>query len=97
MKLYPGQEAEYRKRHTEIWPELKELLKQNGVGEYSIFLDQETLSLFAVMLVADSEKLNMLPHEEIMKRWWHHMADIMETNEDESPVSTSLEEVFYLP
>ena len=32
----------------------------------------------------------------IVQKWWKFMADIMETNSDFSPVSTQLEEVFYM-
>jgi L-rhamnose mutarotase len=97
MKLSPGKEAEYKKRHDEIWPELQELLKEAGISEYSIFLDEETSSLFGVLKIVDKAKLDTLPQQEIMQRWWKYMADIMETNEDNSPVSIPLKEVFYLP
>ena len=97
MKLFPGGEAEYKKRHDEIWPELQALLKQTGISEYSIFLDRETNSLFGVLQIADSAKMDTLPQQAVMQRWWAHMADIMDANEDHSPVSIPLEEVFYLP
>jgi len=41
MKLKPGFETEYKKRHDEIWPALSTLLKENGISDYSIFLDEE--------------------------------------------------------
>lgn len=97
MKLFPGKEAEYKKRHDEIWPELSALLKQNGISDYSIFLDRETNALFGVLQVSDATSLDRLPGHEVMQRWWAYMADIMETNPDRSPVSIPLEEVFYLP
>lgn len=97
MKLYPDKVAEYKKRHDEIWPELQQLLQKTGIRDYSIFLDEETLSLFGILKVADPRALDNLPQQPIMKKWWHHMKDIMETNEDESPVSIPLKEVFYLP
>jgi L-rhamnose mutarotase len=96
MKLLKGFEAEYKKRHDEIWPELKSLLKETGISDYSIFLDEETNDLFAYFTIEDNKKLNELPSKEIMKKWWAYMKDIMETNEDNSPVSIPLEEVFYL-
>jgi L-rhamnose mutarotase len=96
MKLLKGYEAEYKKRHDEIWGELKDLLKQTGISDYSIFLDEETNDLFAYFTIEDDKKLNELPAKEIMKKWWAYMKDIMETNEDNSPVSTPLKEVFYL-
>lgn len=97
MKLFPGFVAEYKKRHDNLWPELKDLLKENGVRRYSIFLDEGTLTLFGVMEVEDEDRLNALPEHPVMKKWWSHMRDIMETNPDNSPVSVPLKEVFYLP
>lgn len=97
MKLFPGFEAEYRKRHENLWPELKELLRQSGISEYSIFLDESTLTLFGVMHVADPAVVDDLPHHPVMQKWWSYMRDIMETNPDHSPVSVPLQEVFYLP
>jgi L-rhamnose mutarotase len=97
MKLRKGFEVEYKKRHDEIWPELSELLKETGISDYSIFLDEETHDLFAYFTTEDDQKLNGLPHKQIMKKWWHYMKDIMETKDDDSPVSIPLKEVFYLP
>lgn len=97
MKLLPGMEAEYRKRHDEIWPELKALLAEAGVSDYSIHLDRETNTLFAVLDRAENHGMASLPDHPVMRRWWAHMADIMETNPDNSPVATELVTVFHLP
>jgi L-rhamnose mutarotase len=97
MKLFPGFEEEYKKRHDEIWPDLVQLLKEAGIREYSIFLDEETSSLFGVLKIDEPQKLDNLPQQEVMQRWWKYMADVMESNPDHSPVSTPLKEVFYLP
>jgi L-rhamnose mutarotase len=51
MYLNEGQKEEYKKRHAEIWPELKQLLKEAGISEYSIFFDDETNTLFAFQKV----------------------------------------------
>ena len=96
MHLHKGFEEEYKKRHDALWPELKDLLKKSGVHDYSIFLDEATNTLFGVMQVQDPELLEDLPQHPVMKKWWAHMRDIMETNSDNSPVSTQLKEVFYL-
>jgi L-rhamnose mutarotase len=97
MKLFDGNEAEYKKRHDEIWPELMALLKETGISEYSIFLDIETNSLFGYLNIGDTKKLDDLPGEPVIKKWWDYMKDIMECNEDNSPVTIPLKEVFYLP
>jgi L-rhamnose mutarotase len=96
MKLKPGFEAEYRRRHDAIWPELKQLLKDAGIEDYSIFLDADTHTLFAVQKIKDETGSQDLGQNEIVKKWWTFMADIMETNPDNSPVSVPLREVFYL-
>jgi L-rhamnose mutarotase len=96
MKLFKGKEDEYKKRHDAIWPELKSLLKTTGIEDYSIFLDEETNILFGVLKVEDTLKLDELPHHPVMRKWWNYMKDLMETNEDGSPVSVRMSEVFYL-
>lgn len=95
MKLKPGCEAEYKKRHDEIWPELSLLLTETGVSDYSIFLDEETHTLFAVQKQSGASSQD-LGSTEIVQKWWAYMADIMETNPDNSPVSVPLKEVFHL-
>jgi len=96
MKLKPGCEAEYQKRHDEIWPELKAELRKAGVSDYSIYLDRETLLLFAFQRLADDHASDSLPRSPVVKRWWASMAPLMETNPDLSPYSRSLSEVFHL-
>ena len=96
MKLYPGFREEYTRRHDEIWPELKKLLKESGVGNYSIFLDEETNTLFAYQEQAGEASSQDLGSTEIVRKWWKFMADIMETNPDNSPVSVPLTEVFHM-
>ena len=96
MQLFKGFEEEYKKRHDEIWPELQDLLKESGISDYSIFLDETTNSLFGVMKVENKETVDKLPEQPVMQRWWKYMGDIMESNPDNSPVSIPLKEVFHL-
>ena len=97
MQLHPGQAEEYERRHDEIWPELAALLRQSGISDYSIFLDEGTGILFGVLRRAPDHTMDSLPETEIMQRWWAHMADIMETQADNKPVLTPLRQVFHLP
>ncbi|MFG6687300.1 L-rhamnose mutarotase [Mariniflexile sp. HNIBRBA6329] len=96
MKLKSGFETEYKKRHDEIWPELATLLSETGIQDYSIFLDEETLTLFAVQKISQDFDEAYLPNHPIVKKWWAYMADIMDTNPDNSPVAKPLKEVFHL-
>jgi L-rhamnose mutarotase len=97
MKLKKGCEEEYQRRHNAIWDEMKSLLKDEGVFDYSIFLHRETSTLFAVQKTKEKEGSQDLKDNPIVQKWWEYMKDIMETNEDNSPVTIFLEEVFYLP
>jgi L-rhamnose mutarotase len=96
MKILPGYADEYKKRHDLIWPELKSLLKIHGISDYSIFLDEESHFLFGKMTVKNMAIFNRLPESTIMKKWWEYMKDIMVTNEDASPVSIPLKQVFFM-
>ncbi len=96
MKLKPGFEKEYEKRHNEIWPELKQLILESGVYDYSIYLDKETNTLFASQKVKGGAGSQDLGNNPIVQKWWAYMADIMESNPDNSPVSIELNEEFYL-
>ena len=96
MKLYPGFEKEYEKRHNQLWPEMRDMIHEYGGRNYSIFLDQETLTLFGYLEIEDEEKWNASAQTAICRKWWDYKADIMETNPDNSPVSVDLQPVFHL-
>ena len=96
MKLYEGQEAEYEKRHNQLWPEMKDMIHEYGGKNYTIFLDKETLTLFCYIEIEDEERWAKGADTAINRKWWDFMADIMETNPDNSPVSIDLKEVFHL-
>lgn len=97
MHLTPGCRDEYMKRHDEIWPELVTLLKDAGISDYSIHLDEETSILFGVLWRADDHKMDTLPEHAVVQKWWAFMADIMETKPDNEPVAVALTPVFHLP
>ncbi len=96
MTLNPGQEAEYERRHNPIWPDLEATLKEHGAHNYSIFLDQASNRLFGYVEIEDEERWAAIAQTEVCQRWWAHMADIMATNPDNSPVAVELDEVFHL-
>ncbi|RCS23598.1 L-rhamnose mutarotase [Phyllobacterium salinisoli] len=96
MRLNPGMEAEYKRRHDAIWPELVDLLHDAGVSDYSIHLDPETNTLFGVLTRPTDHRMAALPDHPVMKKWWAHMADIMATNPDNSPVQSELVTLFHL-
>lgn len=97
MFLHPGREAEYQARHDALWPELAQLLQDSGVHDYSIYLDREHHTLFAVLRRDVDHTMDRLPDHPVMRRWWAHMADLMRTNADGSPVVEPLPCLFHLP
>lgn len=96
MQLKPGYEQEYRKRHDEIWPELKRALSEAGITDYSIFLDEKTLGLFAVLRLRPDNTRETLPTLPVMRRWWDHMADLMEVDATNQPLERALTPVFHM-
>ena len=96
MFLNEGAEEEYIKRHNAIWPELVDEIKKYGGSNYSIYLNRETNQLFSYLEIQDEDRWNSRARSEITKKWWKHMADIMETNPDKSPVFIPMPEVFHL-
>jgi len=96
MQLKPGVVDEYRRRHDEIWPELTEAISAAGIYDYSIFLDEETLALFAVLKLREDNDRDALPHQPVMQRWWDYMAPLMEVEPSNRPVEWPLVPLFYL-
>lgn len=97
MTLLPGCADEYRRRHDAIWPELAALLKSVGISDYSIHLDPQSNALFAVLWRTDDHRMEELPDHSVMRKWWAHMADLMETHPDGAPVVHPLLPMFHLP
>lgn len=96
MSLRVGNQAEYERRHNPIWPELEELLKDQGVWSYSIFVNRETDQLFAYVEIESEERWQQIAQSQVCQRWWENMKELMLTNDDDSPVTTNLDEVFHL-
>ena len=96
MKLYDGLEEEYEKRHNELWPEMQDMIHQHGGKNYSIFLDKDTNTLFGYLEIEDEKLWAESANTAINRKWWDFMADIMETNSDNSPVCVDLQKIFHL-
>ncbi len=96
MKLYDGMKEEYARRHNALWQEMKDMIHEYGGSNYSIYLDEETNTLFGYIELEDEELWAKSADTAICRKWWDFMADIMETNPDNSPVSIDLTDVFHL-
>ena len=96
MHLYEGMAEEYERRHNLLWPEMKDMIHEYGGHNYSIFLDNETNVLYGYIEIEEEEKWAKSADTAINRKWWDYMADIMDTNPDNSPVSVYLKPVFHL-
>lgn len=96
MYLHEGMEAEYKRRHDALWPEMIEMIHAYGGKNYTIFLDRDTNTLFGYLEIENEEKWADSANTAICRKWWDYMADIMDTNPDNSPVSIDLANVFHL-
>lgn len=96
MQLKPGTVEEYRRRHDAIWPELSALLTETGIRDYSIFLDEESLALFAVLRVTPDNTRETLADHPVMRRWWDYMAALMEVEPGNRPVEWPLPLLFHM-
>ncbi len=96
MKVYPDMHEEYERRHQEIWPEMVKGLKDHSVKNYSIYLDEETSLLFGYLEIENIELWSEFTFTEINQKWWKYMKPVMETNEDSSPITRDLKQVFTL-
>ena len=96
MQLNPGLAAEYERRHNELWLEMVDMIHAHGGKNYSIFLDSDTNVLYGYIEIEDEELWKKSADTAINRKWWDFMADIMETNPDNSPVAQDLKLMFHL-
>ena len=96
MSVNEGSEQEYEKRHRPIWPELEQVLRDHGVHNYSIFIDEQTRQLFGYAEIEDEARWAAIAQTPICQKWWVHMKELMPANPDNSPVSSTLREVFHI-
>jgi L-rhamnose mutarotase len=96
MAIHPGQAAEYERRHRPIWQDLEATLLEHGVRSYSIFLDPQTNDLFGYVELDSEEQWAAIAQTDVCRRWWRYMREIMPSNDDDSPVSREMREMFHI-
>ena len=96
MSVNEGQETEYIRRHNPIWPDLEAVLKDHGVHNYSIFLHRPTRQLFAYVEIENVARWEAIAETLMCQKWWKFMCNIMPSHPDNSPITSTLHEVFHL-
>jgi L-rhamnose mutarotase len=98
LKVRPDKIEEYKIRHTQVWPEMLEALRQTGWHNYSLFLRPDGL-LVGYLEADDFERCRAAMKEhQVNARWQAEMAPLFESlggaGADDS--MHTLEEVFHL-
>ena len=89
--------AEYIRRHDELWPEMKSVLKEAGIVNYSIWLDGEEVFGYYECEKGAAYAARIQAESPVVERWNEFMKDVMDMTMDEKTgAQPLLEEVFYL-
>lgn len=79
------------RRHDQIWPEMKALIKEAGIKNYSIWNIGE--ELFGYFETQDIDKCkDIIKKSEVKKRWDEYMKDIIK----EDPDGGAMELMFFI-
>lgn len=97
-RVLPGKLAEYRRRHDEIWPELKEVLKAAGIGNYSIWNTGDELFGYFECEKGISYAERHQSESAVVDKWNAYMKDVMVMEMDpKTGAQPKLTQVFFLP
>jgi L-rhamnose mutarotase len=81
LKVRPGYEDEYKRRHDELWPEMDATLRASGLKSYHIF--RHGLDLFGYFETDDLQAtMAYLKDDPVNAKWGEYMAPIMEIDID---------------
>lgn len=90
--------GEYKRRHEDVWPEMREALSRTGWHNYSLFMRDDGL-LFGYFETPDSFQAarDAMDHEEVNERWQKEMAPFFEgTGLHADQMMEEMVEVFHL-
>jgi len=97
LNVRPDRIEEYRARHREVWPEMRQALAESGWSDYSLFLRRDGL-LVGYLVTDDFDRARQaIKKIPVNERWQEHMAPLfagMEAHADD--VMQPLDEVFHL-
>jgi L-rhamnose mutarotase len=77
LEIRPGTEAEYARRHDEIWPEMVAAIRSSGISELRIFRHDRSISIYAVCRPDAETAFARLGQTDVNERWNQHMADVL--------------------
>jgi L-rhamnose mutarotase len=97
MNLIPGREAEYERRHDEIWPEMRDAVSAAGFTNYGLFRRGSTVIGYAECVPDIASVLATIAASDVNARWAESFADIIESMTDESGDLIRFAEVWHLP
>lgn len=96
-RIKDGKAEEYRRRHDEIWQEMKDVLKSAGICNYSIWKVGNDLFGYYECEKGIAYAAKVQAESPVVDRWNEYMKDVMEMELDEKTGAQPLmTEVFYL-
>lgn len=96
MEIIPGQEAEYEKRHREIWPELTAALSDAGVRNYTLFRRGTSVIAYAECHPDAATAFGTVGRTEVNARWARWFTDVLASHTDDSGNLIEAAEVWHL-
>jgi L-rhamnose mutarotase len=96
FEIRPGTEAEYKKRHDEIWPDLRDAIKDAGIENYSLFRRGTQIIGYAECHQDVAAAFAKLGATDVNARWSKSFEDVIVSLTDEQGQLYRLEEVWHL-
>lgn len=92
LKLKRGMKPEYVRRHKDLWPEMRQMLKDAGVTNYSIWWHEDLL--FGYYEAQSIDRAEAFKRESpVQRRWRDYMADLLD---EDAQTGAPPEQVFFL-
>lgn len=106
VRLKPSSLQAYKTCHAAVWPAVLAQIKDSNISDYSIFLDERSMTLYATMKYTGSDfeaDMERMRANDEVRRWWE-MTDGMQESFVEGSTGSldprgwwrGLEEVFRL-
>ena len=84
FRLVSGREDEYRRRHVEVWPELEEAIRAEGIVNSVVYAAGDTVMVLVEHPTDIEGALERLGATEVNARWSEYFADVMATEPEQA-------------
>lgn len=96
FELHPGMEAEYKRRHDEIWPELVEAIQEAGIRNYTLFRRDTSVIAYAECHPDAATAFGKVGATDVNARWAAWFEDVILRLTDDAGELMRADEVWHL-